>query len=399
MTANQVCAAAAAFLLGTATFGGATLSGDGPGLWPRVRAEVGEPLQQAQALAAAGDYKGAMTLVDKASAVADKTGEETSTIGQVKAYIGAKSGDISLGGATAAKNKLASDYSAKNYAAVIADGDALSKAGALDPTSAAVVAQAYYLSGNKAGCIKYIKGVSGADEAALQLEMKCAFDINDSATQRDALEQLIARTGKADYWTQLIKMGEQAKNLTDPQTLQLARLSYLTNTLAGKDDYINMAQLDMQLVLPAEAATVLDKGTAAGLLNDDRAKKLQTIAKQQAGQVASGHGGGAGRGQQGSERRCADQGLPAAIQRRPGQGRRRQLPSRAGQDPQGQGQRRDRARLGSGCRGPVGRRDQDLECRQGRWQWRDDRPSLFACMRRIRLGGCAAAAPAPKGQE
>jgi len=40
--------------------------------------------------------------------------------------------------------------------------------------------------------------------------------------------------------------------------------------------------------LPAEAANVLDKGTAAGLLNDDRSKKLQALAKQQAGQAASG---------------------------------------------------------------------------------------------------------------
>ena len=287
MTANKLHAVAAAFLLGTATFGAAMLI-TAPAQ-AAVRAVVGEPLQQAMALAAKGDYKGAMALVDKASAASDKTAEETSTIGQVKAYIGAKSGDISLGGASAAKNKLASDYAARNYSAVIADGDALSKAGALDSTSAAVVAQAYYLSGNKAGCIKYIKGAGGAaDEPTLQLEMKCAFDLNDSATQRDALEQLVARTGKAEYWTQLTKLAESAKNLSDPQSLQIERIKYLTGTMAGKDDYINMAQLDLQLGLPAEASTVLDKGTAAGLLNDDRSKKLQTLAKQQSAQAASG---------------------------------------------------------------------------------------------------------------
>ena len=80
---------------------------------------------------------------------------------------------------------------------MIADGDALQKAGALDATTSAVVAQSYYLSGNKAGCLKYIKAQGGDSEAVLQLEMKCAFDINDSVTQRDALEKLVARTGKA----------------------------------------------------------------------------------------------------------------------------------------------------------------------------------------------------------
>jgi hypothetical protein len=288
MTKIKLHAVAAAFLLGTATLGGATLLMTAPAV-AAVRPAVGEPLQQAMALAAKGDYKGAMALVDKANAASGKTAEETSTIGQVKAYIGAKSGDISLGGAAAAKNKLASDYTAKNYAGVIADGNALKAAGALDTTSSAVVAQAYYLSGNKAGCIKYIKGAGAAtDEATLQLEMKCAFDLNDSATQRDALEQLVARTGKADYWTQVIKLAQSAKNLSDPQSLQLMRLKYLTGTMAGKDDYINLAQLDLQLGLPAEANTVLDKGTAAGLLNDDRSKKLQALAKQQSAQVASG---------------------------------------------------------------------------------------------------------------
>jgi hypothetical protein len=256
MTANKLHAVAAALLLGTVTLGSATMLMTAPAS-AAVRAIVGEPLQQAMAAAAKGDYKGAMTLVDKASAAPDKTAEETSTINQVKAYVGAKSGDINLGGAAAAKNKLASDYSARSYAAVIADGDALKKAGALDPTSAAVVAQSYYLSGNKAGCIKYIKGDVGsaADEPTLQLLMKCAFDTNDGVTQRDALEQLVARTGKAEYWTDLIKIQEQAKNLTDPQSLQLYRLKYLTGTLSGKDDYINMAQLDLQLGLPAQCST------------------------------------------------------------------------------------------------------------------------------------------------
>lgn len=289
MTKMKLHAVAAALLLGTAALGGGMLLMTTPAS-AAVRAVVGEPLQQAMAMAAKGDYKGAMTLVDKANAAAEKTAEEVSTIKQVRDYIGAKSGDISLGGPQAAKNKLSADYTAKNYAAVIADGDILKKAGALDSTSAAAVAQAYYLSGNKAGCIKYIKGDVGsaADEPTLQLLMKCAFDTNDSATQRDALEQLVAKTGKGEYWTSLIKMQETAKGLTDPQSLQLYRLKYLTGTLANKDDYINMAQLDLQLGLPAEASTVLDKGMAAGLLNDDRSKKLQALAKQQSAQVASG---------------------------------------------------------------------------------------------------------------
>jgi hypothetical protein len=288
MSANKLHAVAAAFLLGTATLGAGVMLMTAPA-YAAVRAEVGEPLQAAQAAAAKGDYKGAMELIDKANAVSGKTPEEVSIIGQMRSYVGAKSGDVSLGGAAAGKIKLNNDYNAKNYAGVIADADALKKVGALDVATMQVVAQSYYLSGNKAGCIKYVKGAgAAADETMLQLEMKCAYDTNDDAGQRDALEELVARTGKAEYWTDLIKLGQQAKNLTDAQSLQLYRLKYLTGTLSGKDDYIQLAQLDMQLGLPAEAAAVLDKGTAAGLLNDDRSKKLQALAKQQSAQVASG---------------------------------------------------------------------------------------------------------------
>jgi len=288
MTANKLQAVAAAFLLSAATLGAGALLATVPAYAQGLRPEVGTPLQAAEAAAAKGDYKTALDDVSKAEAVSNKTSAESSAIAQVKQYVGAKSGDVSIGGAAAGKTKLANDYNAKSYAAVIADGDALKKAGALDAASAQVVAQSYYLSGNKAGCIKYVKGLGDADETTLQLQMKCAYDTNDDADQRDALEQLVARTGKADYWTQLLKMADQTKGLTDHQSLDIYRIKYLTGTLASKDDYINMAQLDLQLGFPQEASAVLDKGTAAGLLNDDRSKKLQALAKQQAGQTAGG---------------------------------------------------------------------------------------------------------------
>ena len=286
MTTNKFQAVAAALLISTAALGATAI------LTPAsaaVRAVVGEPLQQAMALAAKGDYKGAMALVEKASAATEKTAEESSTIAQVKTYIGSKSGDASLGGSAAVKTKLANDYNAKNYAAVIADGNALQAAGGMDAASAQVVAQSYYLSGNKAGCIKYVKSMGGvADETTLQLQMKCAYDTNDQANQQDALEQLVAKTGKAEYWTQLLKMADTAKGLTDHQSLDIYRLKYLTGTLTTKDDYINMAQLDLQFGFPQEASVVLDKGAAAGLLNDDRSKKLSALAKSQSGTVAAG---------------------------------------------------------------------------------------------------------------
>ena len=282
MTARNLRAVAAAFLLGTATIGAGAILMSAPA-YAAVRPEVGNPLNAALAAAKAKDFKAAMQEVEKAIAVTGRTPEENALITQVKTYVGSVSGDISLGGAAAAKNKLGQDYAAKNYAGVIADGDALQKAGALDAATSTYVTQAYYLSGNKAGCIKYVKSLGAAvEEVALQTLMKCAFDTNDDATQKEALESLIAKTGKAEYWTNILKIAGNAKSLTDPQSLQIARLQFLTGTMAGKDDYVKMAELDLQLGFPAEANTVLDKGTAAGLTTDDRSKKLAAQAKQQA---------------------------------------------------------------------------------------------------------------------
>ena len=75
----------------------------------------------------------------------------------------------------------------------------LRKAGALDGTSMQVIAQAYYQSGNKAGCVRYIRENfgSGAGEGVLELERRCfAIDSGDTDTERAVLEQLVARSGK-----------------------------------------------------------------------------------------------------------------------------------------------------------------------------------------------------------
>jgi len=234
MTLNKLQAVTAAFLLGATTLGAGALLTTAPAYAQGLRPEVGTPLQAAEAAAAKGDYKGAMDDISKAEAVSGKSAAETSAIAQVKQYVGAKSGDVSLGGAAAGKTKLANDYNAKNYSAVIADGEALKKVGALGPDDAQVVAQSYYLSGNKAGCIKYVKGLGDADETTLQLQMKCAYDTNDEADQRDALEQLVARTGKADYWTQLLKMADSSKGLTDHQSLDIYRISWTCSSASRR---------------------------------------------------------------------------------------------------------------------------------------------------------------------
>jgi hypothetical protein len=113
--------------------------------------------------------------------------------------------------------------------------------------------------------------------------MRCAYDGGDAATQRAALETLVAHTGKPEWWNDLLKLSEQAQGMRDHDTLDIYRLKLLTGTIAGKDEYTLLASLALQLGFPAEAQAVLEKGQAAKVLTDDRTNKLLALAKSQAG--------------------------------------------------------------------------------------------------------------------
>ena len=286
MTASRLRAAATAFLLGTATICGGTMILSAPA-YAAVRAKVGKPLKEAQSLAAKGDYKAAMAKIREAEEVSGRTAEENKIISQMKQYIAIKSGDTST--AAGAKAKFANDYNARRYKEVIADAEALRKTGALDTASKQIVAQAYYLSGNKNGCLRYIKREFGgnANNATLELQMRCAYDVGDTGMQRSALETLVARTGKAEYWKDLLKLSEGGQGMRDHDTLDIYRLRLLTGTLSGKDEYTTLAQLALQLHFPAEAEAVIEKGMAAKVLSGDRINRLMALAKKRAAEDAA----------------------------------------------------------------------------------------------------------------
>jgi len=283
MPVRKLRAALTAILLGTATAGAAALVLAAPAQAATVSAKVGAALKEAQSLAAAGNYKGAMAKINEAENAPGKTPDDNQIINQMKQFVAVKSGDASIGGAAGAKAKFANDYNAKKYKDVIADADLLRKNGALDGNSQQIIAQAYYLSGDKAGCVRYIKSnFSAPGDATLELLMRCAYDNGDDETQRAALETLVGRTGKPEYWKGLLKLAERSRGLSDHNTLDINRLRLITGNIETKDDYTLLAQLALQLGNAAEAQSVVEKGQAAKLLTDDRSTRLLNLAKTQA---------------------------------------------------------------------------------------------------------------------
>jgi hypothetical protein len=278
MPVRKLRAVLTAILLGTATAGAAALVMTAPAEAATVSAKVGPLLKEAQALIAAKNYKAAMAKLNEAEAV-KSTPDDTTIINQFKSAISISSADPNTPGG--AKAKFAQDYNSGKFKDVIADAEYLRKNNVFDSQSQLIVGQAYYKAGDYAGCVRYTKTLGGSD-TALELMARCAYEIQDDATQRQALEQLVGHTGKPEYWVGLLKLGERARGLSDHNTLDINRLRLLTGAMSGKDDYVSLGQFALQFKFAAEAQSTLEKGVAAKVLTDDRSMRLLATAKQMA---------------------------------------------------------------------------------------------------------------------
>ncbi len=272
--------AAIAVLLGTSLLGAA------PAMAQAISAAVGNPLNAAMAAVRAGKFREAMAQAETANAAA-KTATEHQKVDQAKQYIAieaGKAGDTSIGGALGAKAKMANDINAGRWKEVIADGEAMKRAGGLDATYSLQVAQAHYQLHDYKACMSYIKSNGLGGETALALLQSCAYNANDDATQRSALEQLVSSTQKPEHWKSLLRLSERAKGISDHGTLDTYRLKSMTGTLdETQNETVQYATYAMQLKMPNEAKAVLTKAIADGRIKaDDRTNRLLKLATDRA---------------------------------------------------------------------------------------------------------------------
>src|SRR5690242_19401383 len=201
MTVRRLRAAMTAILLGTAVAAGSALVLAVPAEAVTVSAKAGPLLLEAKAMIAAKNYAGAKAKLSEAEAVAP-TPDDHAIINQLRSAMSIASADPNTPGG--AKAKFAQDYNAGKFKDVIADAEYLKKNNVFDAQSQLIEGQAYYKAGDYAGCVKYTKSL-GSGETALALQARCAYEIGDDVSQRAALEQLVARTGKPEYWVGLLK--------------------------------------------------------------------------------------------------------------------------------------------------------------------------------------------------
>ena len=272
-----------------------------------VRPEVGKPLQAAIELLKAKKGKEALAKAREAHAVANKTPYETYLTTRVVAQSAALAGDAAAAASNfeaAAASPAAPEaekrqflaaaasqyYVAKDYAKTAEVAQRYFKQGGTDKGVRTLYVQSLYLGNNFPAAAKEILADIEAEEAAkrkpaeeqLQLLANAYLQSKDNAGYGRAMEKLAAYYPKRDYWLNLVHGVATRPGFSERLALDVARLKMETGTMRTANEYLDAAQLSLIEGFPAEAAKIIDRGYAEGLLGKgaeaERHKRLKDLA-------------------------------------------------------------------------------------------------------------------------
>lgn len=301
-----------------------------------VRAEVGTPLQAAQELAKAKNYKEALAKIAEADAVAGKTPNESFLIARMRGALAMQAGDTELAlksfEAVIAAGKLPPTeqlqtiqavaglaYRAKDYAKAAALAARYFKEGGSDGKTRTLLVQADYLSGNYDEAAKLLREIVAEEERAnrppdeeqLRLLASCYIKKSDLIGYASVLEKMVAYHPKKEYWADLLQRLVQRPGFSNRLALDFLRLKRATGNLKTAGEFIDLAQLALQAGVPVEAQAVLQQGFAEGVLGDGadavrhkglRELAAKNVAEEQAslahnkGEIAAGKAAATGTG-------------------------------------------------------------------------------------------------------
>ena len=274
-----------------------------------VRPEVGKPLQDAQQLIKSGRGREALSRVNAAEAIPNRTPYENFLIQQMRGSAAVQAGDndaavkafegiLNSGrvvGPEASKMVQAvavAYYKNKEYAKAAQWTQRYFKEGGTDPQMRTVLLQSYYL-GNDCGSVNRMLGAGASDEGngrksseeELQILANCYLRQNDTGGYVATIEKLVVHYPKKQYWTDLLARVQKKPGFSDRLGVHVYRLRLATGNISSAADYMEMVQLALQQGVPAEAKSIMDKGYAAGVLGKgeeaSRHERLRTLVTKQ----------------------------------------------------------------------------------------------------------------------
>ena len=269
-----------------------------------VSAKVGKPLQDAQALVKAGDFKGALAKVKEAQAIPGKSPFETKTVNEFLAFVAIKQGDYASA-AQAYESLLGSDpaqvgqrlkvltqlnYQIKNYGKAVQFGNRYLKEVGGDVDIALLVAQAYYIQKDYTNTIAATDNLikiarakgQPVKENWLQLQMSSYHNLNRDKDSVAVLDQLLVSYPSPRYWKDRLIILQTAGSMSDRDRVELYRLKRAAGVLEA-DEVVEMAEIAMAIGLPGDAKSVLEYGFDTKIIgagnNKDRENRLLNKAR------------------------------------------------------------------------------------------------------------------------
>ena len=276
-----------------------------------VRAELGKPLGEVQALMQKGKYREALDELKDTDEIKNRTPYENYVIERLRASAAARAGDnetaiksfraVLASGRLGAKEReqfqealIAMEYRLRDYPAVIELAGAYFRDGGNDKAIRTLYQQSLYLKGDYTAVASELTAEIDADikakrkppEEQLQLLANAYLKQSNQAGYISALERLLDHYPKKEYWTDAIYRIAQLPGMRERLALDLARLRLTVGQSNSVADFLEPAQLALQAGFPLEALKFLDQGFATGKLGvgpeGERHKRLRDLAKRQA---------------------------------------------------------------------------------------------------------------------
>jgi hypothetical protein len=277
---------------------------------PKLSRPVVEALKPAQEFAQKKDFKSALGKVKEAQALPNLTTEEVYTINEFLGYVCANLKDYACAAkafeaklntglvpagdqASTTKALIQLNYEIDNKAKTAEWAEKYLKQFGADTDVQVLLAQMAFQAKDMKNAERWIgEAIKTADKAGkkvpeewLQMQVSTVYQQGDRSRAQSALEQLARRYPSAEHWRDVIDGVQSQAGLGDREALALYRLKQMTGALSEEGDYVEMAQLALQLALPGLAQSVVQSGMDAKILggaNAERHKRLMTMATNQA---------------------------------------------------------------------------------------------------------------------
>lgn len=252
-----------------------------------VTPAVGKALNDAIAAIQQKDYKTALTHVQEAQAVPNRTPYDDYRINQILTNVAFSMQNLPMADQAAEaaadspalpaedkagilKNALLLSAEEKHWSKAVSYGQQLDAMNALDDTTAADYAVALYNTNDQAKALQYaqksldMSKTAGKqpDPAAQQIVMNSQAKSNPQAAA-EMLENIVAQTNAPSDWSRLIDYYFGAAGMNDVYAMDLYRLKLVTHSLHG-DDASLAGRLANQLGYFGDAEKIMEAGGVGG---------------------------------------------------------------------------------------------------------------------------------------